>query len=53
MRWLKLLKDCDFDLSYHSGKANIVVDAMSKKFLHRLMLMARELELIEQFKDMS
>lgn len=52
-RGLELLKAYDFNLSYHSGKANIIADAMSKKFLHRSMLMARELELIEQFKDMS
>jgi hypothetical protein len=52
-RWLELLKGYDFDLSYHPGKANVVADTMSKKSLHRSMLMARELELIEQFKDMS
>ena len=52
-RWLELLKDYDFELSYHPGKANVVVDALSRKTLHMSALMARELELIEQFRDMS
>ena len=52
-RWLELLKDYDFDLSYHPGKANVVADALSRKSLHMSMLMVRELELIEQFRDLS
>ena len=52
-RWLELLKDYDFDLSYHPGKANVVADALSRKSLHMSMLMVRELEMIEQFRDMS
>ncbi|XP_050908927.1 uncharacterized protein LOC127122669 [Lathyrus oleraceus] len=52
-RWLELLKDYDFELSYHPGKANVVADALSRKSLHMSMLMVRELELIEQFRDMS
>ncbi|XP_050915388.1 uncharacterized protein LOC127130419 [Lathyrus oleraceus] len=38
---------------YHSGKVDVVEDASSRKFLHMSMLMVRELELIEQFRDMS
>ena len=30
-RWMKLLEDYDFTLHYHSGKANVVVDALSRK----------------------
>ena len=52
-RWLELLKDYDFDLNYHSGKANMVTDALIRKQLHVSMLMVRELEMIEQFRDMS
>ena len=48
-----MLKDYNFDLSYHPGKANVVADALSRKYLHMSMLMVRELEMIEQFRDMS
>ncbi|GKE37537.1 putative reverse transcriptase domain-containing protein, partial [Tanacetum coccineum] len=30
-RWLKLLSDYDCDIRYHSGKANVVSDAFSRK----------------------
>jgi len=50
---LELLKDCDFQLSYHLGKANVVVDALSRKSLHMSALMVKELELIQQFRDLS
>ncbi|XP_050895763.1 uncharacterized protein LOC127102436 [Lathyrus oleraceus] len=48
-----VLKDYDFELSCHPGKANVVADALSRKSLHMSMLMVRELELIKQFRDMS
>ncbi|XP_050887008.1 uncharacterized protein LOC127092215 [Lathyrus oleraceus] len=51
--WLEFLKDYDFGLSYHPGKASVVVDALSKKLLHMSMPMVRELELIKQFKYLS
>ncbi|XP_050915449.1 uncharacterized protein LOC127130492 [Lathyrus oleraceus] len=53
IRWLKFLKYYDFVLSYHSGKANVLVDMLSRKSLHMSMMMVRELGLIEQFRDMS
>jgi len=28
---MEFLKDYDFELHYHPGKANVVVDALSKK----------------------
>jgi len=52
-RWLEFLKDYDFQLSYHPGKANVVLDALSRKSLHMSALMVKELELIEQFQDLS
>lgn len=52
-RWLEFLKDYDFGLNYHPGKANIVADALSRKSFYMFMLMVRELELIEKFRDMS
>ena len=30
-RWMKFLEDYDFTLHYHPGKANVVVDALSRK----------------------
>ena len=30
-RWLELIKDYDLEVHYHSGKANVVVDALSRK----------------------
>ena len=30
-RWLELLKDYDVTILYHSGKANVVADALSRK----------------------
>ncbi|MCI73766.1 hypothetical protein A2U01_0095030, partial [Trifolium medium] len=52
-RWLEFLKDYDFELRYHPGKANVVADALSRKSLHMSSLMAKELELIEEFRDLS
>jgi hypothetical protein len=52
-RWLEFLKDYDFKLSYHPGKANVVADALSRKSMHMSSLMAKELDLIGQFRDLS
>jgi hypothetical protein len=30
-RWLELVKDYDLEIHYHPGKANVVVDALSRK----------------------
>ena len=30
----EILKDYEFRLNYHPGKANVVADAMSRKSLH-------------------
>jgi hypothetical protein len=29
--WLELIKDYDFDIQYHMGKANVVADVLSRK----------------------
>jgi len=47
-RWLEYLKDFDFQLSYHPGKANVVADALSRKSLHMSSLKVKELELEKQ-----
>ena len=31
-RWVELLKDYDCIILYHSGKSNIIADALSRKF---------------------
>ncbi|XP_052736657.1 uncharacterized protein LOC128197864 [Vigna angularis] len=51
-RWMEFLKDFDFDLLYHPGKANVVADALSRKSVHISALMVRELELVESFRDL-
>jgi len=52
-RWIKFLKDYDFELLYHSGKANVVADALSRKIVHVAHLMIKELDLLERFRDMK
>jgi len=52
-RWMEFLKDFDFELLYHPGKANVVADALSRKIVHASYMMARELDLVEQFRDMQ
>jgi len=38
-RWMKFLKDYDFELQYHPSKANVVANALSRKSLHISSLM--------------
>ncbi|XP_077249415.1 uncharacterized protein LOC143888918 [Tasmannia lanceolata] len=53
-RWLEFLKDYDFTLSYHPGKANVVADALSRQGGARLAcLMMEEWKLLEQFRDLT
>jgi len=50
---MEFLKDYDFELLYHSGKANVVADALSRKTIHTAHLMIKEVELLERFRDMK
>jgi len=52
-RWMEYLKDYDFELLYHPGKANVVADALSRKKAHVSAMMIKELELIEKLRDMN
>lgn len=52
-RWLEFLKGYDFQLMYHPGKANVAIDALSRKMIHMSSLMVKELELIEKFRDLN
>ena len=48
---MEFLKDFDFELLYHPGKANVVADALSRKVVHASHMMVRELDLVEQFRN--
>ena len=51
-RWIELLKDYDFSLQYHSGKANVVADAMSRKPQTVIAsLMVREWQALETIAE--
>ena len=50
-RWMEFLKDYEFGLQYHPGKANVVADALSRKSLHASSMMVKELELVEKLRD--
>jgi len=52
-RWMEYLKDYDFELLYHPGKAKVVADALSRKRVHVAAMMIREMELLEQLRDMN
>ncbi|XP_072077973.1 uncharacterized protein [Arachis hypogaea] len=52
-RWMELLKDYDFELSYHPGKANVVADALSQKSLYASWMMLREEELLNAFESLN
>ena len=40
-RWLELVKDYDCEILYHPSKANIVVDALSRKVSHSAALITK------------
>ena len=46
-RWVEYLKDYDFNLSYHAGKANVVANALSRRTYTMASLMIKEWHLLE------
>ncbi|GJT87142.1 putative reverse transcriptase domain-containing protein [Tanacetum coccineum] len=55
-RWLKLLSDYDCEIRYHPGKANVVVDALSRKEQNRplrvrALVMTTSLDLPKQILE--
>ena len=52
-RWLELIKDYNLEIHYHSGKANIVADALShKSYCHSLMTDAIPPKLSQEMEDL-
>ena len=41
-RWVEYMKDYDFELAYHRGKANVVADALSRRSHVAILLVSRE-----------
>ena len=53
-RWLELIKDYDLEVYYHSGKANVVADALSRKRYDNSCIKGPELEkLCEELKHLN
>ena len=45
-RWVEYLKDYDFELAYHPGKANVVADALSRRSYMASLIASREWRLM-------
>jgi hypothetical protein len=53
-RWLELIKDYDLEINYHLGKANIVVDALSRRsHLNQLIVEQMPFDLCEEFDKLN
>lgn len=52
-RWIDFVKGYDFPLQYHLGKANVVANALSRKTMHVSSMVVKELESLEEFRDLS
>lgn len=43
-KWLELLKDYDYDIKYHIGKTNVVIDVLSRNVILSQIIACRELQ---------
>ena len=46
-RWMEFIKDYDFMIDYHPGKANVVADALSRKSMQMLRALNAHLSLTD------
>ena len=46
-RWIELIKDYDYMIDYHPGKANVVADALSRKTVQTLRALNAQLSLTD------
>ena len=53
-RWLELMKDYDLDIHYHPGKANVVANALSRKFGGSLaVLLTQQTGMLQEMERMQ
>jgi hypothetical protein len=53
-RWLELIKDYDLEIHYHSGKANLVADVLSRKeHVHSAIVAQLPDEIVEDFRRLN
>jgi hypothetical protein len=53
-RWLELIKDYDLGINYHTGKANVVADDLSRRsHVSQLVVDSMPLELCEEFDKLN
>ena len=49
-RWLELVNDYNIEILYHPGKANVVVDALSRKAVHTSAMIITQERLQDEMK---
>jgi hypothetical protein len=53
-RWLELIKDYELEIHFHPGKANVVVDALSRKVSgHCLMIETSDITLCQEMEKLN
>jgi hypothetical protein len=53
-RWLELIKDYDLEIHYHPGRANVVVDALSRKsYVNAAMASQMPRKLYKEFEKLN
>jgi hypothetical protein len=51
---LELIKDCELEIRYHPGKANLVADALSRKeHVHSAIVAQLPDEIVEDFRRLN